>query len=215
MWSSCRILGLTLLLAAGSCGGDAGPENATPESVTADRQNGPVGAETESSAPPPPSRRWRPIANDHIHDPKNPALELLQEPAEALSVLPEAHEGNQVDWAAALRSGMIDPRTNIFPETKVNILDLDILFEETAGQPMVLFPHRPHTEWLDCNNCHDKIFVAKKGANDIGMLDILNGRFCGQCHGAVSFPLTQCFRCHSVDRKSTARPAPQPAVVGQ
>ena len=60
-------------------------------------------------------------------------------------MLPEAREGNQVDWAAALRQGLINPRTNVHPETDVRILDLDILFEETAGQPMVLFPHTAPT----------------------------------------------------------------------
>jgi c(7)-type cytochrome triheme protein len=133
-------------------------------------------------------------------------MALLQQPAEALSVLPSAYQGNQVDWAAALRQGHINPRTNIYPETKVQILDLDILMEDTAGIPMVLFPHRPHTEWLDCKNCHDNIFIAKRGANNISMIDLLEGRFCGRCHGAVSFPLTQCVRCHSVPRDGN-RPA--------
>ncbi|HUS55503.1 MAG TPA: c(7)-type cytochrome triheme domain-containing protein [Thermohalobaculum sp.] len=79
------------------------------------------------------------------------------------------------------------------------VLDLDIVFTETAGQPYVVFPHRQHTEWLDCANCHPAIFKAKRGANDFGMLDVLNGEYCGRCHGAVAFPLTECKRCHSRD----------------
>jgi c(7)-type cytochrome triheme protein len=150
----------------------------------------------------PPDDPWLPLRADYLHDPDNPALHFLQEPAEALSALPRSTSGNYVDWTAALRSGAIDPRTNIQPETKVNLLDLDILFEETAGQPIVLFPHLQHTEWLDCSNCHDKLFIPKKGANPVNMLAILNGEFCGQCHGAVSFPLTECARCHSVPRKA-------------
>jgi len=154
---------------------------------------------------------WRPLANDGLHDPTNPALGLLQEPEEALSVLPPAQEGNNVDWVAALSSGAIAPRTNIHPETKIKVIDLDIIFPDTAGQPMVRFPHKQHTEWLDCSNCHDKLFVAKKGANDISMFKILQGQFCGQCHGAVSFPLTQCARCHSVPRPHTSRTGPTTA----
>lgn len=152
-------------------------------------------------------RSWLPLEADGLHDPANVSLKLLQQPSEALSVLPPANEGNQVDWAAALRSGAINPRTNIYPETKVNVLDLDVVMENTAGMPMVRFPHRPHTEWLDCNNCHDRIFIPKAGANPINMLSVLQGKYCGQCHGAVSFPLTQCYRCHSLDR---ARPANAP-----
>ena len=34
------------------------------------------------------ARQWQALARDGIHDPKNPALRLLQEPAEALSRLP-------------------------------------------------------------------------------------------------------------------------------
>ncbi len=145
---------------------------------------------------------WLPLRADYLHDPDNPALHFLQEPAEAFLALPRSTSGNYVDWIAALRSGAIEPRTNIQPETKVNLLDLDILFEETAGQPIVRFPHLQHTEWLDCSNCHDKPFVPKKGANPVDMLSILNGEYCGQCHGAVSFPLTECARCHSVPRKA-------------
>lgn len=147
-------------------------------------------------------RSWRRIEADGLHDPANDMVEYLQQPAEALSVLPEdGPEGNKVDWAAALAEGAIKPRTNVRPETKIRVLDLDIVFEDTAGQPNVVFPHRQHTEWLDCSNCHPKIFVARKGANDFGMFDVLQGRYCGRCHGAVAFPLTRCKRCHSRDRQ--------------
>ena len=145
-------------------------------------------------------REWRKLAADGLHDPGNEMLRFLQQPAEALSVLPMGGpSGNQVDWAAALREGVISPRTNVRPETKIQVLDLDIVFTETAGQPNVVFPHRQHTEWLDCANCHPKIFIAKRGANDFGMLQVLEGEYCGRCHGAVSFPLTECKRCHSRD----------------
>jgi c(7)-type cytochrome triheme protein len=143
-------------------------------------------------------REWRKLSADGLHDPNNDMLQYLQQPAEALADLPKGGPGgNQVDWAAALRTGAIEPRTNILPGTKIRVLDLDIVFTETAGQPYVVFPHRPHTEWLDCANCHPAIFIAKRGANDFGMLDVLEGNYCGQCHGAVSFPLTECSRCHS------------------
>lgn len=146
-------------------------------------------------------RTWRRIESDGLHDPANDMVQYLQQPAEALSALPvDGPEGNQVDWAAALAEGAIAPRTNVRPETKIRVLDLDIVFEDTAGQPNVVFPHRQHTEWLDCSNCHPKIFVAKKGANDFGMFDVLQGRYCGRCHGAVAFPLTRCKRCHSRDQ---------------
>ena len=165
----------------------------------------------EPTPPPPaePAVPWKLLTRDDLHDTENPSLGLLQEPAEALSVLPPAQEGNFVDWVAALRDGHISPRTNIHPETKIRVLDLDILMTDTAAMPVVRFPHRPHTEWLDCSNCHDKIFVAIRGANPVTMFKILEGEYCGQCHGAVSFPLTQCQRCHSVPRDQATKVTPR------
>jgi c(7)-type cytochrome triheme protein len=79
---------------------------------------------------------------------------------------------------------------------------MDIIFTDTGSMPYVRFPHLSHTLWLDCSNCHPSIFVQKKGANNIAMTDILQGRFCGLCHGKVSFPPTlNCTRCHSVPQK--------------
>lgn len=153
--------------------------------------------------------RWDPIAKDDVHDPKGPAVDLLQEPREALGEIAKHAPdtaGNQVRWVEALEKGIINPRTNILPETKINVLDQDILLNLKGGMPIVRFPHRAHTLWLDCKNCHDVLFKAEYGANKLSMFKILQGEQCGVCHGAVSFPLTECNRCHSVPR-----PKPQPA----
>lgn len=154
---------------------------------------------------------WKPLAEDGIHDPGSPAIGVLQEPADALAQLPRDNVGNRVSWIRALREKYIEPRTNILPDTEIKVIDLDIIMEKTGEMPLVRFPHKAHTEWLDCNNCHDKIFVDKVDANSVNMLAILNGEYCGVCHGAVSFPLTECNRCHSVARSSfLGRPGAQP-----
>ena len=164
-----------------------------------------------SSGLPGAEPNWKSLKDDGLHDPDNPAIEFLQEPAEALSQLPPDSVGNQVLWNQALQQGYIEPRTNIYPETKIEVIDMDIIMERTGEMPLVLFPHRPHTEWLDCNNCHDKIFIKKAGANPVNMLAILSGNYCGQCHGAVAFPLTECNRCHSVARSTfLGKPGVQP-----
>ena len=156
-------------------------------------------------------RTWKPLGNDEVHDPKNPALNLLQEPSQALSLLPPDSVGNKVSWIRALRETYIEPRTNIFPETEIKVIDMEIIMERTGEMPLVLFPHKPHTEWLDCKNCHNKIFIDKVGANPVNMMSILSGEFCGRCHGAVAFPLTECNRCHSVNRSTFAgKPGVQP-----
>lgn len=146
--------------------------------------------------------RWLPLARDGIHDPTSPAVEVLQQPAEALSLLPPDTAGNKVKWVQALDQGKIAPRTNINPETKVDLRTTEVLLRNTGEMPMVKFPHRQHTAWLDCSNCHDQLFAQKAGATKINMLMVLQGEKCGLCHGAVSFPLTECTRCHSVARGS-------------
>lgn len=142
-------------------------------------------------------RRWLPLAQDGVHDPTSPAVRLLQQPAEALAALSPDTAGNMVRWVSALENGEIQPRTNIFPETRINVLDLDNYLSIGGSMPAVKFPHRPHTLWLDCANCHEHLFKSKAGANKLSMQKILEGEQCGLCHGAVAFPLTECGRCHS------------------
>ena len=159
---------------------------------------------TVSAADPSP---WVPLEKDGVHDPRGPGIGQLQQPAEALAPLPRDTAGNMVRWVQALDSGAISPRTNLLPETKVRLLDQDIIIAKFGSMPAVKFPHRQHTLWLDCDNCHDKLFKAKAGANKFSMTAILNGEQCGLCHGAVSFPLTECNRCHSVPNESLRRRA--------
>jgi c(7)-type cytochrome triheme protein len=144
---------------------------------------------------------WLPVAKDGLHDPNEPGTAQLQNPAEALSGLPSDPVGNKVDWNKALLGGHIDPRTNVHPETKIQVLDLDVVMKRTGEMPMVRFPHRQHTLWLDCTNCHDHLFKTKAGTSNVNMMQILSGEKCGLCHGAVAFPLTECQRCHSLPRK--------------
>lgn len=158
---------------------------------------------------------WLKIAADGLHDPRSPAVGVLQEPGDALSALPPDAVGNQVRWVRALDEGAIQPRTNILPGTQVNLRTTDVLLRNTGEMAMVRFPHRQHTAWLDCSNCHApaNLFEQKAGATRINMLQILSGEKCGLCHGAVAFPLTECRRCHSVERGSPAHQAFGGAIV--
>ncbi|HEY5897169.1 MAG TPA: c(7)-type cytochrome triheme domain-containing protein [Burkholderiales bacterium] len=146
------------------------------------------------------SRQWTPLARDGIHDPRNPGLRELQEPGAALRALPPDHIGNQVRWVEALERGDIRPRTNLNPEWQVRVLETAIYMNADGSTPIVRFPHREHTLWIDCSGCHEAIFRSEAGANRISMLKILQGMQCGQCHGAVAFPLTECVRCHNTAR---------------
>lgn len=144
---------------------------------------------------------WKPLMNDGLHDPTNAGVKWLQNPGAALSRLPSDSAGNKVDWVRAISEGYIQPRSSLHNAKPVEVLDLDIVLNEAGSQPGVMFPHKPHTVWLDCENCHDKIFKEKTGETPITMEKILQGEYCGVCHGGVSFPLTECNRCHTVSKK--------------
>jgi len=153
------------------------------------------------------TRSWPLLEKDGIHDPKSPAVSQLQQPREALSRLAPDLPGNQVRWVQALQSGQINPRAKLHPDTTVEIRETEIYLNLQGGaSPIVKFPHKPHTQWLACANCHDGLFRKEVGSTRIGMRAILEGNQCGVCHGAVAFPLTECDRCHSVSRVGFQRP---------
>jgi c(7)-type cytochrome triheme protein len=161
-----------------------------------------LAAKAPKQAPRPPGPYHVPLASDGVHDPANPGIALLQEPQDALAKLPPDTVGAQVRWVQALQYGAINPRTNILPDTPIRVLNLDVVMPRTGEMPMVVFPHQQHTEWLDCNNCHEHLFKYKAGATTkVNMFEVLQGEYCGLCHGAVSFPLTECRRCHSKVRE--------------
>nr|WP_246481074.1 c(7)-type cytochrome triheme domain-containing protein [Motiliproteus sediminis] len=149
---------------------------------------------------------WNPPpAEDGIHDPDNEGVVLLQSPREGMQGFAPGISGNRVDWVKTLEAGTINPRFDrLDPTKKPFVMDLNIVREVKGSMPDVVYPHKQHTEWLDCSNCHPDIFVPKKGANQISMAAILLGQKCGVCHGKVAFPVTECKRCHSKSKKSVA-----------
>lgn len=138
-----------------------------------------------------------PHEQNPLYDRTNPDFERLQAPREALLGLPRDPD-DKVDWMKALRERSIVPRASL-DGTRTNFaLDLDVVMRNTKAMPYVLFPHRPHTEWLDCANCHPAPFEARSGSTQIKMEDIFRGRYCGACHDRVAFVTHRnCFRCHS------------------
>lgn len=142
-------------------------------------------------------------ADDGIHDPEALGTSLLQHPTDAFDTLPKANSGNYVDWSKALDAASIDPRTSVDnPNVPPVVLDLNIVREVKGSMPNVVYPHKQHTEWLDCVNCHPAIFIPMKGANQISMASILLGEKCGVCHGTVAFPVSECRRCHSQPKET-------------
>ncbi|MBX9633564.1 MAG: c-type cytochrome [Magnetospirillum sp.] len=154
-----------------------------------------------------------PQSTDGIHDPINPGTDALQPPREAFGELPKSNAGNRIDWVKSLQSGAITPRVDIAdPNKQKQVMDLDIIREVKGSMPDVVYPHKQHTEWLDCAQCHPKIFVPKKGGNAISMAAILMGQYCGACHGKVAFPVSECTKCHSRPKAAGTTPMRSEAV---
>lgn len=131
----------------------------------------------------------------------------------AFRFLPRSRTGD-IDWVAALKEGLLDPKASLdaTPEPAGSVLNLDIVFNVGDSYPMphVVFPHTPHTIWLNCNSCHPALFVMKQGANPVSMDRIVKGEYCGRCHGVVAFPIRDCFRCHSRPKTGEGRFQPLP-----
>lgn len=152
-----------------------------------------------------PSEWNPPPATDGIHDPDSPGTLLLQEPRVAFESLSKSKSGNRVDWVKALQGNEIAPRyERLSDDAKPVIMDLNIVREVKGSMPDVVYPHKQHTEWLDCSNCHPAIFIPQKGANQISMASILLGQQCGVCHGKVAFPVSECRKCHSKQKAPVA-----------
>lgn len=127
-----------------------------------------------------------------------------------LAKLPKDKYG-LVDWAVAIKTGMVKPLDSLEPgAAAAPPFNLDIVIQTKSNfMNDVVFPHYTHTLWLTCTNCHTQIFQMKAGAHpEMTMPKIASGQYCGRCHNRVAFPLTDCTRCH-VKPKETASPSRQ------
>lgn len=166
---------------------------AAPKEVTVPQNS------SEASALPSRNHQARQAIDEKVlHDPQNPDLSRLQNMADATRDLPYDTVGFP-DWMQALREGLITPRSDLSGKGSMEILDLDIIMKNTKEMPYVRFPHRSHTLWLACSNCHPAPFKPVAGSSAIQMADIFRGQYCGMCHDRVAFvTFFSCYRCHSV-----------------
>ncbi len=72
-------------------------------------------------------------------------------------------------------------------------------YSDAAGMRPAVFPHWFHRIRFRCKVCHaDLGFKFKAGGNDINMLKIIDGQFCGACHnGEIAWSIENCNICHS------------------
>ena len=72
-------------------------------------------------------------------------------------------------------------------------------FSDKAGMRPVIFPHWFHRIRFKCKVCHGDLgFKFKAGGNNINMLKIIDGEYCGACHdGDIAWSVENCDLCHS------------------
>lgn len=72
-------------------------------------------------------------------------------------------------------------------------------YSDAAGMRPAVFPHWFHRVRFRCKVCHaDLGFQFKAGGNQIDMLKIIDGQFCGACHnGNIAWSVENCNLCHS------------------
>ena len=72
-------------------------------------------------------------------------------------------------------------------------------YSDASGMRPVVFPHWFHRIRYRCKVCHaDLGFKFKAGGNEINMVKVIDGQFCGACHnGDVAWNVENCNLCHS------------------
>lgn len=160
----------------------------------------PLPQPTTSSAASPPAaaQAAAPSLVQAAEDSSRPDIERHLAPDSIVARLPRDHAGN-IDWVAALRDSVIRPRPGLPGRNRPIGPGFEFAFDFTYQGPDTtfdaVFPHSSHTEWVACQQCHPRIFPYRN--TPVTMTDVFQGKFCGECHGKVSFPvLTGCERCH-------------------
>jgi c(7)-type cytochrome triheme protein len=72
-------------------------------------------------------------------------------------------------------------------------------YSDAAGMRPAVFPHWFHRIRFRCKVCHaDLGFKFQAGGNEINMVKIIDGQFCGACHnGEIAWSVENCNFCHS------------------
>ncbi len=157
--------------------------------------------------------------DDGLHDASLSSVqnELLPPKAGMAGLSPDKY-GNMVNWVTALENGEIKPVTKISEDADdQEVVDHEIVIPAVGWTQDVVFPHKAHTIWLACSNCHEAqtfdtpFFEPAAGENPITMAEIVEGKWCGWCHSTpkiekVAFPISNCARCHVGPKKTEPTP---------
>ena len=144
-----------------------------------------------------PSTRVSAITPSSLAAPA-PAIERVRSRDSVLTLLPRDAAGN-VDWSAALRTGVIRPRAAAPGRDSAGYHPgFAFDFYTPAAMPMAeaAFPHSSHVAWVACTSCHPGVYRHPRDTATT-MAAINAGQSCGVCHRTVAFPASTCERCHA------------------
>jgi c(7)-type cytochrome triheme protein len=118
------------------------------------------------------------------------------------ATMPRERGGNGINWEKAEEDGLLkltDYVEGVSTRRPPMSNQKDFAIgAKVEGVPEIIFSHKKHTVWNGCELCHPDIFVGvKKGTEKYSMIDLFAGKYCGACHGKVSFPQSDCRRCHT------------------
>ena len=115
--------------------------------------------------------------------------------------LPRARFGNGVNWMKAEEDKILTLKDEIkgvsAKRSGKDIPGDEELLPKEQTMPHIIFSHKKHAVWNGCVLCHPSPFEEKAGATKFTMEQIFRGKYCGTCHGKVSFPTLDCQRCHA------------------
>ncbi len=100
-----------------------------------------------------------------------------------------------IDWLNMKRAGVFKPIHSLDGNYEPEIRDNMILFKSKSKAKNILFSHNVHSSWIKCSSCHPEVFT-KSLTNNVKMVRMSKGQYCGHCHGKVSFTFADCTRCH-------------------
>ncbi len=150
---------------------------------------------------------------EHLHHPEKVRQSAIREMAERVGArwrpenLPDGRlpldRFRFIDWMKLKENDVFAPVASLEADGAEEIRDNRILFASRSGfVDDVIFDHRIHSDWIQCASCHPAIFKEELGGNRMKMIDMSKGRYCGRCHGRVSFTFADCLRCH---KKTTGK----------
>ena len=72
-------------------------------------------------------------------------------------------------------------------------------YSTAGGMRPVVFPHWFHRVRFSCKVCHGDLgFKFEAGGNQVNMVKIIDGQYCGACHdGGIAWSVENCALCHT------------------